>query len=55
MLGMSREKGIERVSPSCNFRNNSPASIRADAEKGGVFTSSLSQTTTLLWLAKLIT
>lgn len=43
-VGRARECGIPRDSPLCSRRKSTPASIRADGENGGVFTSPLDQT-----------
>jgi hypothetical protein len=48
MLGIGRETARAKISPFCNILNKIPASIRAEAEKGEVFTEPLmSQTTSL--------
>lgn len=47
MLGIGRECGTLSRSPRWRRRSNTPASIRAEAEKGGVFTSPRNQTSGL--------
>ncbi len=47
ITGIGREWGIGRVSPRWSQRSNTPASIRAAAENGGVLTSPCSQTSGL--------
>src|SRR5260370_8258848 len=44
---MGRECGRARLSPFCNLRSRKPASSRASALKGGVFTSPFNQTSGL--------
>jgi len=51
---MGRACGRPRLSPSCNLRSRNPASTRASALKGGVFTSPFNQTSGLFSVRAMI-